>query len=260
MNRGEQWFTKTENEQKEIRVLRQVNKFLARALNKKPIESLSNEQKQFIIVHLPVPGSKCRSIRKSNKKSKVFNVEKYTILRDEKLKELSNKIMEANTLISIDVEQHEHSKKITEVGVSIFCAKTGKFQTTFHYIIKENYNKRNGTRVPDHKNNFNFGTSIHLSLRELSKVLSSHIDSDCYIIGHAFSNDVEMLKEYIRFKNNQVLDTQYFAKYYFSQNRLFSLKTLLENFEIEHSYLHNAGNDAYYTMKCLLAMKDLYNV
>lgn len=255
MRSREKWCSLTAEEQLAYRTERQLNKKLARELKEQPKDSLTDEQKAFLSEHLPISGSRKRKLR-IEEGSNICREKtlKYSMNSEKVLKELCSTISSSKKIVCIDVEQHEYTKKITEVGISTYSHETREVSTV-HYIIEEYYHHRNGKRVADNKDNFNYGSSKMISIVELKDILNSHTRGACFIAGHAFSNDIQMLGEILTIKGIKILDTQYFAKYYFKDPQTFSLETLLKTFKIYYENLHNAGNDAYYTLQCLLSMR-----
>lgn len=156
--------------------------------------------------------------------------------------------IEGKRLVSLDVEKFVFAHHILEFGITVF--ENGRL-TTFHYIIKEYLNKSNKkVSKLDKREFYNFGESILISIDELSDILNSHVTIDSILVGHSVHNDLKMLGDYYTC-NVKIADTQ------MMEGNRKSLQALLEMFQIEHSNLHNSGNDAYYTMLALLKMKGL---
>lgn len=255
VSRKDKWESLSIDEQETHRFQRQFDKKLARSFEEISEELRTSEQQLFINEHLPIPGSVRRRLKNEKRSTRrKASTLQYTTKSDEVLSELHQLISSSRNIVCIDVEQHEYSKKITEVGVSTYYHETREIKTN-HYIIEEYYHHRNRKRVPDNKDNFNHGTSKKISINDLRDVLNLHTNNACFIAGHAFSNDTKMLGEILDINGTKILDTQYFAKYYFKENKTFGLETLLKTFKIFYECLHNAGNDAYYTLQCLLAMQ-----
>ena len=197
-----------------------------------------------------------RKLRKTIKKIKIqidknFQHQKLKEDSYSKLKELKNKIKNKN-LLSIDLEFHEKTKVITEVGVSIF--KNGNF-SHHHFIVEKYYNLRNGKYIPDNKDNFNYGNSIITdlnSIKEKTKKLLKDID---FIVGQDILNDVFFINQADFSFDVKTLDTQQYFKYVSFDKQKHSLKTIIKKLlKEEPKNLHNAGNDAYYTLQCLFAL------
>lgn len=179
-----------------------------------------------------------------------------------------------NSLFSIDLEAFEKDNNfITEIGVTIYdpLKEAGSIIPNFtkiHIIIKENQHLRNGHFVADNQQYFIGGTSLVLPLREATLFVQCLIDHYFIIrqtigmrgviVGHNVSGDIKWLKSLgINFPTSSlILDTQ---KIYTTVNndKFSALGAVLRRLEIPHSYLHNAGNDSYFTLILLLRLCDV---
>lgn len=169
-----------------------------------------------------------------------------------KLTKLHDKIKNSTKLFAMDLEMFEHTGDLTEVGVSIW---ENEELTNYHFVVKETYNLRNGRNVPDHKDDFLFGESELLPLKDIESKVYNLVQNTDYLVGHAFGNDQHFLTQSGYFGKTQVLDTQTYAPFYLLENDRHSLKrVVLGTLNEEPRCLHNGGNDAYYTMRSLLKM------
>lgn len=175
-------------------------------------------------------------------------------------------------LFCIDVEAWEvNTKVVTELGIAIFDPRKQSNAlmpniTLIHIIIKENMRRKNGRFVPEHSRNYNGKTTYILSEVEAVKFIQSLIQyyfvdikhkRQCYLVGHDVRGDIQwMLKLGIHFPaDTSSLDTQ---KIYAASHGMngASLKNALRSADIPHAFLHNAGNDAYYTLVLALRLCD----
>jgi len=165
------------------------------------------------------------------------------------LKKLKDDLEADKTFFCIDTEEHEFSRKLLEIGISIY---KNKEINTFHFIVKENYDLRNEKYVPDHKDDFLFGESEILSLDEIkNRIQELYLGVD-FLVGHSVQNDRSLLKKIKTNNFSYVFDTQILQKHLNQTKKEISLINLCKSFDIETECLHNAGNDAYYTFLCLL--------
>ncbi|KAI4715614.1 hypothetical protein E4T48_08206 [Aureobasidium sp. EXF-10727] len=186
--------------------------------------------------------------------------------------------------VCVDLEAFEFAQeKITEVGVSVLDSRhvigtdpgpdgmewLSKINTR-HIIIQEHkrlVNKRFLHGCPD---KFNFGQSEFVSLKHVHKTLTQMFDNpspasirasdqgsrNLILVGHGLSNDTAYLNK-LGFaphaKGNiiQDVDTQKFVG---TKKQTVGLSKLLTGLGVEPENLHNAGNDAAYTMQALLLM------
>lgn len=169
-----------------------------------------------------------------------------------------------HTLFCIDVEAYEHDNTIiNEIGICIYepqhqkSALVPSFKT-YHIIPEEAKRYTNGRYVPDHSTNFMGECTYIMKLGEATKFVQILIDNyfknpKCCLIGHDLKGDVKWFQSLgLTFPDNVLkIDTQTLL-HLLTSNRL-SLTNSLKHVGIHHAFLHNAGNDAYYTL--LLAMK-----
>lgn len=170
-------------------------------------------------------------------------------------------------LVCIDVEAYErNTKKVTEIGISIYDPKL-QLNSIFadikpiHIIISENIKLNNSKYVPDNKRRFMGGESYLLSLEESRKFITMIvekyiIEQDGVIVGHSVAQDIKWIKSLnVKLPENvNTVDTK--DIYSLTRNAGATLRGVLRHVDIPHGYLHNAGNDAYYTLLATLAYCD----
>ena len=186
-------------------------------------------------------------VRKAKKWIKFFEKSKG------KLNNLKTSLSSNKIFFSIDTEEHEFTKKILEIGITTY--QLNKIES-FHFIVKENYNLRNSKYVPDNKDSFNFGKSEIMNLDDIYKEVKIISDKSHYLVGHAVQNDLFFLESIGSLSFINTFDTQIYQKHLFQNKEEISLINLCKEFEIEPENLHNAGNDAYYTMRCLIKISE----
>lgn len=173
-----------------------------------------------------------------------------------------------NILFCIDVEAWEVNPKIvTEIGISIYDPRGQTFNLVpyivqIHIIIKENQHLKNGRYVPEHSKNFNGGTTYIMGQQEAVDFTQDLIQYYFFqpktnirtcLVGHDLKGDISWFKNLgIKFPTQtNILDTQaIFSASHGSKGN--SLKNALRASNLPYAFLHNAGNDSYYTL--LLAM------
>ncbi|KAF2758049.1 hypothetical protein EJ05DRAFT_531830 [Pseudovirgaria hyperparasitica] len=190
--------------------------------------------------------------------------------------------------IAIDVEAWERNHKvITEVGVStldtmdlinVAPGKDGeewrKKIRTRHIWIKENMHLRNQDFVHGCPERFEFGTSEQITMNEARREIAacfrppyssttrpdSTIERNIIVVGHDPNQDIRYLASMgsnpldNRANILEILDTATVYKTWKRETQSTSLGSILYNFGIVGWNLHNAGNDAHYTMEALVAM------
>ncbi|SAL98922.1 hypothetical protein [Absidia glauca] len=192
-----------------------------------------------------------------------------------------------HVFLSLDIEAYETDHSILlELGWTMYDARNDQYLDQ-HYMMEPYRHLRNGKYVDDQRMNFGFGTSVWATLDqaldELAKDLAwaTERDGGFVLVGHGLNSDLLYLKQcnfewpvVINRKRNGrfvlaetgVLDVHDSALvtivntdtlYGASINDLHnppSLGRCLTLMDIEHWNLHNAGNDAHYTMELMMAL------
>lgn len=176
--------------------------------------------------------------------------------------------------------------KITEIGVSIFdtrhCSDAPGANaeswlpkiTTRHLIIKEYKKLVNKKFIKGCPDKFNFGTSELVALRNVQTILANIVTNPTaeselslqprkvILVGHGLKNDTDYLKSLgfslAAYTNvTHKMDTQTLAGG--SKKTQIGLERLILALGIEPENLHNAGNDAAYTLQALLLIGYQHN-
>lgn len=186
---------------------------------------------------------------------------------------LSQRLANSATLISIDLEAWEFNQRIiTEIGFSMLDtaeivgvpASLWKDRIhSYHFRIKENAHRVNKRHVDGCPDKFNFGASLTLSLREAVSELflvfrpspDTHVKP--VLVGHNINSDIKYLEQIgfdVRPLVSDCIDTENLSRSAERNPNSRGLSKLLQQFGIEATNLHNAGNDARYTLEALIAI------
>ncbi|KAE8361828.1 hypothetical protein BDV27DRAFT_166627 [Aspergillus caelatus] len=190
--------------------------------------------------------------------------------------------------ISIDVESNEyHHKQITEVGISILDtldlvgmspAEDGahwrtKIQSR-HLRVEEYAHHVNQHFVAGCPGNFDFGASEWVSADDLGSAVqdafqvsssssSTRAPRHLVLVGHAISSDIQYLRQIgVRMERKPegtagfigTVDTAEFFRIIRGEPTTRKLADILQEFNMTGWHLHNAGNDARYTMEVMVCM------
>lgn len=190
----------------------------------------------------------------------------------------------------VDIEAYEsNTKVVTEIGISIYDPRENLYSAvpnfrTYHLIVSESMRLRNNKFVCDYKDCFLQGESMVMTLNSCVEFIQSLINYymlprtepdgtwNRAFVGHNVKGDLrwlssigvkipkdldhEVLALGHKKKRIGVLDTEkLFRLSYGSKGS--SLGKILRLLEIPHAYLHNAGNDAYFTLKLLMHFCDI---
>jgi len=167
-------------------------------------------------------------------------------------------------LVAVDCEAYEHGhNKITEIGIAILKPQSTTVSQikAIHIIIKEHLHKRNSKYVPDNKDKFLHATSYIMKEKDaistLKLVLDKYITAqDGVLVGHSISSEIKYFKSLgiELLPTVKMLDTLKLHK--LGRSNGGSLGGCLKLLGLPCSYLHNAGNDAYYTLLVALSYCD----
>ncbi|KAK6455900.1 uncharacterized protein RJT20DRAFT_51633 [Scheffersomyces xylosifermentans] len=177
-----------------------------------------------------------------------------------------------NILFCIDVEAWElNGDFITEIGISIYDPRVQFLSmmpstTQIHILIRENLERHNGRFVPDHARNFNGGTSLVMSEYEAACFIQTLINFyfepnnsklGGSLVGHDVKGDIKWFNQLgVKFPDKvDIIDTHTLFGFTTGKNGT-SLKNALIAVDIPYAFLHNAGNDAYYTLLVLMKLCD----
>jgi len=175
-------------------------------------------------------------------------------------------------LIAIDLEWDEtDSSNLLEIGTAVLDLRPGRLHpnrfppSTWsiraqHIVIRENAHIHNTKYHKGNKKGFKFGRSWYLkeerALERLRELLQSkYNDGEVVLVGHFMQNDLKLLGELeIEIPESvRIFDTGSLERAWSGRvngNRK-SLEDLCEQFEVpyyQRHKLHNAGNDAFFTM------------
>jgi DNA polymerase III epsilon subunit-like protein len=140
------------------------------------------------------------------------------------------------------------------LGTTCTSSSDKKLLRTFNFGIGDDLNKRRkvARRVLH-------GTPMKwIEMEDIRNSLEGSIDRtrDIVLIGHGYQGYLTILRELgfnLTTSVVAILDTQDLARPEFGPKSL-KLSVLLSALEISHDKLHNAGNDAYYTLQVCLAL------
>lgn len=171
-----------------------------------------------------------------------------SILLDEFPKDITKR-----KIFSLDFEYDKD--KIYDVGISLYDNGS---------VINKYYitNLKKGTR--DNQFRFQFGESNTASIDTVMRLVKRYIEQSDYLLFHGGYNDIIILNSFgIELKDYQhikLLDTYSLYPNHFNNGSInkTSLTDILNKFDLEHEHLHNAGNDAVYTLKAFLKMNESY--
>ncbi|CAG8564451.1 597_t:CDS:2, partial [Acaulospora colombiana] len=211
-----------------------------------------------------------RDLLKFNKLVK----EKDKIARaDAKLRVIRESLEEARKMyqdkkylfVAIDIESYERDHScILEVGWSMFNSKTSLFIDR-HFCATEHKYKRNGKFVADMKDRFIFGKTVWANLKtiadEIIKDLTENsVKGSVVLVGHDFKMEEKYLESMgvkvdqcikpVRIFDTAEMNAARVGKPY----ERMSLGRILDSLDIENYSLHNAGNDARYTLLLFLEL------
>ncbi|OTB17871.1 hypothetical protein K445DRAFT_374228 [Daldinia sp. EC12] len=182
--------------------------------------------------------------------------------------------------IAVDVEAWELSQNvITEVGLAVLDTRDtasviagedgcGWFPLikSYHFIIEEHKYMVNRRHIRGIPHLFNFGNSEFVSLYEINRVIGkiigdteSHDQRPVVVVGHGVHDDIAYLKK-VGYNIRKVpqftheIDTMLMFQYLEDSNTGRKLSVICERLGLSYRNLHNAGNDATYTLQAMIAI------
>ncbi|KAK6542227.1 hypothetical protein TWF694_007981 [Orbilia ellipsospora] len=173
---------------------------------------------------------------------------------------------------SIDIESWEKNHDIiTEIGLTRYLPEPSNEAiardteiSSEHIIIKEHRFYKNGDYVADASGNFEFGNTRYVPLANLKADIASFMSTPStkerqfVLVGHDVNVDIEYLRKLgCNLEANNfamVFDTVEMWKAMAGSSNGISLGRLCAQLDIAAWNLHNAGNDARYTMGAFIEM------
>jgi len=171
------------------------------------------------------------------------------------------KKLESNIkILSFDMEMNEKNRNtLLEIGFSLLDTKTMKY-TNQNILIEEEINTLNGSYVPNNKDNFMFGETLIMKLDDAKEYFDEILEKSDFYVGHDLQNDLRHTKK-------EITKTDYFdtvnssvPEYYGIKSDRMSLEKLSTALKLEPKFLHNAGNDAYYTLQSALKLVEEFDL
>jgi hypothetical protein len=161
--------------------------------------------------------------------------------------------------LSFDLEVYDRDfTTLLEIGYVKFTLKEGDKPEYFHAIVNEDLHNREGF---DNRDKFRFGTTAHMSLREAAVHLQRGVAGSDALVTHSGYHDEQYLSDNnISIAEKTMFDTQTLALSSLPAQVppliCWGLKKMLGGLHIavDESILHNAGNDAHYTMLAFKAL------
>jgi DNA polymerase III epsilon subunit-like protein len=215
--------------------------------------------------HLQIhPSNSAKMVTKLPKPSQKYREDMAKLARARSLAASRSKVF-----IAIDVEWDEtNPSAILEIGIAVLDLRKGRLHpdrfppNTWsirprHFIISENREVHNGKYARSNKFGFKFGKSYHCKEQKAVQVLQDLFDwymGEVVLVGHCMTQDLQRLQVMgVALREEMVIDTgsleRAFSGRVNEQRR--SLGDICEDLDIKYfaaRKLHNAGNDAFFTM------------
>lgn len=170
-------------------------------------------------------------------------------------------------VVAIDVEAYERcTLKVTEIGIAIYDPQDQWLLPipqikTIHILTEENLRLRNGKYVADRKFNFNGGVSYSMPQQKvqifLQQVFAHYfLEKRGILVGHDVGADIKWLTKMGVKMPPYTFTADSLKIYHLTTRKNGSLRMILRRLNIPHANLHNAANDAYYTLLAVLSLCD----
>ncbi|KAG5915041.1 hypothetical protein E4U53_004547 [Claviceps sorghi] len=182
--------------------------------------------------------------------------------------------------VSIDIEVlEEEPRSITEVGIAVLDTRNIRGRDAgpggilwwehvkaHHLAVRQYASHVNYKYVQGCPDKFQFGQSMFPDEWELMDTLSAILDSytrdgeaDVLLVGHDVRSDVRYLAGAgydvaLALASVDEIDTQILHQAWVAGRQARKLQRVLSDLRIPYAYLHNAGNDAVYTLRAMMTM------
>ncbi|KAI9487727.1 MAG: hypothetical protein EXX96DRAFT_535855 [Benjaminiella poitrasii] len=261
-----------------LNICEHLLKFITQTIPQVPPPSLNKLTPSHYEIIERVKITEPNVFSKIQQKAKKKNKQREKLRMAKRELELAKRVLNGDkyVFISIDIEAYELDHSILlEIGWSMYDSKNKKLMDQ-HYINSNYRHLKNERFVADQKEKFLFGTSVWCTMKqaliELRKDLDWAVQRDggFILVGHGLDSDIKYLRNekfhWPTVDGNETLDVEDSAKitilntdtiYAASINDLHnppSLGRTLELLNIETWNLHNAGNDAHYTLLLLMML------
>ncbi|CAI2172383.1 10826_t:CDS:2 [Funneliformis geosporum] len=163
--------------------------------------------------------------------------------------------------VAVDVESYERDHScILEVGWSMFNSRTGLYMDR-HFCTTEYRHLKNGKFVSDMKDRFSFGKTVWANSKTIANEIVNDLTEEkekgnVVFVGHGVEMDLKYLENMGVSVSEVIQPVEIFDTAEMNAARVgkpherINLGRLLDELDIENYSLHNAGNDAHYTL-CL---------
>ncbi|RPA99812.1 hypothetical protein L873DRAFT_1827914 [Choiromyces venosus 120613-1] len=140
---------------------------------------------------------------------------------------------------------------------------------SYHFRVSEHRNMRNGQFVTDAADRFMFGDSEFVTLAKLPKRIGEcfrYHDNNgekrrIVLVGHDVKTDVDFLMavgyDVSNITGLEVIDTTCMWKAVMNDHQSKGLGPMLYDLGVDFRHLHNAGNDAAYTLQALVKLAEI---
>ncbi|QPH01431.1 hypothetical protein C2857_005631 [Epichloe festucae Fl1] len=182
--------------------------------------------------------------------------------------------------VSIDIEVIEvEPRSITEIGIAVLDTRNIQERDSgpggifwwehikaYHLVVRQHASHVNYKYVQGCPDKFQFGESMFPNKWELIDTLSSILSpytrdgvADVVLVGHDTPADVRYLSNAgydvdSALKLVDTVDTQILHQAWKGGKQPRKLESVLSDLCITYTYLHNAGNDAVYTLRAMITM------
>ncbi len=200
--------------------------------------------------------------QKQRKKAKQSYMKKLKRLEDllNQFKDAKQAVEDNIKLISLDLEVFEKDQRcITEIGMTVRKDHFSPVESQ-HFLIKEYLHLKNGTHVDDKSDRFEpyFGKTRKISLQAAVGMVQEEMDQGPFIIvAQDGIPDMDKLCQAglnVNKEDLRILDTKELFCTFEGALEGRRLGVILYRLNLDFWNLHNAGNDARYTLEVLLAI------
>lgn len=173
--------------------------------------------------------------------------------------------------VSIDIEAYENDQMcVLEIGLAVKIEPVLIYYrlhpserlvppTSYEYrhlIIQEHVHLHNGFYVADNRDNFLFGDSEVVASIEAARIVDTVCSQASSVVFHTANRDMDWLDSIVGVNTTtlpHVIDTQDLAR---ELDAPLGLGKLVAYLGLTCRCLHNAGNDAFYTLQVYFELRE----
>lgn len=262
-NDGHRFLLLSEDSVNSVRA--ELESFISSTLSNVPILHAGSYQ-NVEAIFIDSPKAYIKITKETDKHNKKVRMEARLCKMKSKWEQARSMYREKKYLFAaVDVESFERDHScILEVGWSMFNSRTGLYMDR-HFCTTEYKHLKNGKFVSDMKDRFSFGKTVWANSKTIADEIVKDLTEEqekgnVVFVGHGVEMDLKYLENMGVNVSEDIRPVEIFDTAEMNAARVgkpherINLGKLLDELNIENYSLHNAGNDAHYTLFLFLEL------